>query len=245
MTNMVQIYRPALEFLRGFLFTHVGDDSFTIGAGSCTDSTNSFVITLDATTTLNGAVVGANGIDTGSLGASKLYYVYVIGDSSGNNVPATLISLSATPLLPSGYSIYRRIGYYYTNGSSDFIKVNMRGNGDVKTYWYDAAISVLAAGAAETFTAVTLTNVPPVSTNVILQAQFTPATAADSAGLRPAGSSSTAGFTVVSGVVAAKEQLSQVVMPCGVASSLAKVEYKNSAASCALTLQLLGFEDYL
>ncbi len=69
--------------------------------------------------TLNAATTGANGLDTGALGSSSWYYIYLI--YNGVSV-AGLISLSATtPSLPVGYTYSARVGSALTDGSSHFI----------------------------------------------------------------------------------------------------------------------------
>lgn len=71
-------------------------------------------LTLDATTN------GANGLDTGALGASTWYYHYVIAKADGTT--ATLLSLSSSsPTMPSGYIYKALTGAMLTDGSTHFI----------------------------------------------------------------------------------------------------------------------------
>lgn len=65
-------------------------------------------ITLDVTTS------GANGIDTGSLTANTDYYVYAILNSGA---PALIASLSGSA--PTGFTVYKKIGAFFSDGSSD------------------------------------------------------------------------------------------------------------------------------
>ena len=60
----------------------------------------------------NGANNGANGIDTGSMVAGNWYNLYVIYNPVTDSV-ASIISLSATPLLPTGYTNFACIGAAY------------------------------------------------------------------------------------------------------------------------------------
>jgi hypothetical protein len=72
-------------------------------------------LTVDCTGT------GANGIDTGALGASTLYYVFGIYNVTTSTM-AGLVSASATsPTMPSGYTKKRLIGFALTDGDSDLI----------------------------------------------------------------------------------------------------------------------------
>ena len=114
-----------------------------ISAGQCRDSANmidmgigsSYVVpyqglAVSTPLVLNAGVNGANGLDTGSLAASSMYAVYIIGDSRGYNATASILSLASnsSPLLPSGYDSYRVIGYWATDASSHFLLGYYTGN---------------------------------------------------------------------------------------------------------------------
>jgi hypothetical protein len=59
-----------------------------------------------------------NALDTGSLTSSTYYYVFAIYNSTTSTL-ATLASLNPTaPTLPTGYTYFRLIGLFRTNGSS-------------------------------------------------------------------------------------------------------------------------------
>jgi hypothetical protein len=69
-------------------------------------------LTADITTS------GANGLDTGSVAASTLYYIYVIYNPT-TDTQAGLFSLSATtPTLPADYTFYEPIGKVLTDSGS-------------------------------------------------------------------------------------------------------------------------------
>ena len=92
--------------------------SITIGGQAYTPS---------AIITLNTATTGANGLDTGALGAIQLWYIYAIVHNS-TFVPALVASLavpSTGPSMASGSALngaygtaYKLVGAFYTNGSS-------------------------------------------------------------------------------------------------------------------------------
>lgn len=75
--------------------------------------TNSSVKTLTLTTN------GANGLDTGSLAATTIYYVFLIyNQTSGSS--AMLASTSGTaPAMPTGYTYKRFVGMFRTDASSN------------------------------------------------------------------------------------------------------------------------------
>src|SRR5258708_24359412 len=74
--------------------------------------------------TLNAAVSGANGLDTGVI-ATGSYNYFIIYNPTTNTI-AGLISISATaPAMPSGYTYKRRVGwFYYSAGITGFIQRN-------------------------------------------------------------------------------------------------------------------------
>jgi hypothetical protein len=82
---------------------------------------------------------GLNGLDTGGVAASTMYYIYVIykpavyeADGHTLTTPgatAGLLSLSSTaPTLPAGYTYQRRIGEVATDSFSDLVWYCRRGN---------------------------------------------------------------------------------------------------------------------
>jgi hypothetical protein len=72
--------------------------------------------------TINCTGTGANGLDTGSLAASKCYYVYII---SNGTTTKGLASLSvSSPTMPSGYTYKARVGSLATDGSGNILRMH-------------------------------------------------------------------------------------------------------------------------
>lgn len=123
-------------------------------------------ITIDPTTT------GANGLDAGSLANSTWYYVYVIVKSS-DDTTAGLLSTSASPTLPSGYDLKRRVGMVRTDGSAVLYRqYTQPGGGCQREVLYDevtdaAPFQVLTNANISTYTTFTDVDcsavVPPTS----------------------------------------------------------------------------------
>jgi hypothetical protein len=218
-----------------------------VSAGQVRDSLNAYDIVLTAQT-IDATINGANGLDTGSLAASTFYYVHAIGDSLNNNAGALLLSLSRTaPTMPAGYDCFRWLGVALTDGSSHFLLMKNTGNGTARTLYWDAGIQVLNAGTQTgSFLAVSCAAaVPPIdATPVMFDVNFIPATAADGVSFRPTGSSATQ-VDGTTGVVAAKLQQVQMKMLTGLASSVAKIDYQNSAASGSTTLYVCAFDYFI
>lgn len=71
--------------------------------------------------TLNFATTGVNGLDTGSVAASKFYGIYFIYNPTANTW-GTLASLNTTtPSLPAGYTAYALMGVVPTDGSAHIV----------------------------------------------------------------------------------------------------------------------------
>lgn len=123
--------------LSGYLFgctlsrnTGTPNTKIDIQAGQACDGSGLAMMNLAAVATVDTGTVGANGLDTGTLAASKWYHVWVIGKLDGTTAGfmcrADLAGLS--PTLPSGYVFKRRVGSVLTSGTTQF--VDFQQNGD-------------------------------------------------------------------------------------------------------------------
>ena len=80
-------------------------------------------------------VSGAGGLDTGTPLVSNWYAIHIICNEAGTLV-SSLLSLSATsPILPSGYTRFRRVGWVRNNASGNFCQFTQY-DGQV---WYEPA----------------------------------------------------------------------------------------------------------
>ena len=249
-----------------------------VGPGLCRDTTNTFdinlgnwfgetptstsgsyningfqaapgAITANNTTVINAAVNGVNGLDTGTFAAAKVYYVHVIFDQTGNNVPACLLSLSRTaPLLPAGYSTWRWIGQAATAaGGATFLLGYWQGAENERLFFYDSPLATaITAGAATSATNVNLIAAVPNINNlpVWIYSNFTPNAASDTLRLQPGNGT---GYPVeVIGQVAAVHivtnslLLSQSVVISTVSSPV--VNYILSTASAAVAISVAGYQ---
>ena len=84
--------RNPVSYISGLTADWLSNTTLTLNVGACSDSLNYIDMVVDTAITINAAIVGVNGIDTGALGVSTFYYVFVIGDSSGFNLPAASIA---------------------------------------------------------------------------------------------------------------------------------------------------------
>lgn len=239
------IYAPFVENIDGLNLAWVSGTSITVAAGQCSNSTGANQIVLSALATIDAATNGANGLDSGSLANSTFYAVHVIGDSTGYNDAAALLSTSATaPSLPAGYDMFRRVGYVLTSGAAAILDFTQRGNGNNRDMYYAAAIATnITAGASTTFAAVTASaGAPPLAKELYIKAVLTAdAGATRTMALRDGGSSSAAGQAIMSSP-ASTVTSAMLVCPCGASGD---IDYLVSNASAAVALNVQGYVDAL
>lgn len=219
------IVNAGQKYINGLKLAFASTTTITVAAGAARNSTNVNDITLASAVTIDAAVTGLNGLDTGALANNTFYAVHLIGDSTSNNASGAMLSTSATaPNLPYGYDMFRRIGYVLTSGAAAILDFVQIGESSDRWMWYDVAIQELNAGASAAYASVDCaTSVPAGAKMINFKATVTPTAADDKAVLRPLGATGADGFAQLSGVVAAKLQVGQLVVPCSAASV---VEYK-------------------
>lgn len=212
-------------------------------SGAARDTTNTFDIVIDSTTTINAAVNGLNGLDTGSLANSTWYAVHAIGDSTNTKPSGYLLSTSATaPAFPFGYDTFRRVGWTLTNNVAQFLTFFQEGTGVHKRYFWATLISTTLSSGSTSFAAVSLAvGVPPTGTSGILEASLVPASAGNEMAFRRTGSSATS-VPYISGPVVSQEIAQQITVPCNASQS---IDVKTTSGSDIPSLFVVGFDDYL
>lgn len=256
MTQLDPIINAGLLYVNGLAISNNATTPNTkvdVAAGQCRDSNNIVDLLLgdflsqgygtsNAATTINAAVNGANGLDTGSLGNNLFYYVYVIGDSSSKNATAAMLSLSATaPVMPFGYDSMRLIGAVKTDGSAHFLLFYGTGNGSARFYQWDApiAVTVTSSGTSATYSAMDLSTGVPASNygSVQMYAIWDPNAAGDILNFTPSGA--TGDYVVNTAITTAIQDLMFPIKPLTV-SSVPKVSYKISAGTLT-AVKVMGF----
>ncbi len=198
---------------------------------------------------VNSLVNGVNGLDTGTIAASTQYAVYLIGDSRNYNNTAAVLSLTSNiaPILPSGYDSYRLVGFWATDGSSNFVYATNKPQniGGLQTYFHSPAISVLSGGNATSFTAIDLTTNSAIPTTtleniiVTILVTFTPVAVGDVVTFRPTGSSATGNLWSITGTTAGIAQSAYIQMIAGVGSSKPEIDYKVTASGDAVSVSVV------
>lgn len=241
--NAVPIVNLSELYINNLQVSRTSNTVLAIAAGQCRDSTNVFDISVASALSLNSANSGANGIDTGTFTASKMYAVHVIFDPSYNYAPACLLSLSATaPTMPYGYSVFRCVGFWGVDGSTHFYIGEYIGDQNRREFYYDALLATpITAGNSNTFAACALTNLVPPQTQIEVDfyMNFTANAAADTAAFRPTGSSSTNGQHIITaGVAGATAHTDQKVrLLARTAAGVPSIDYKVSAGAIAIDIE--------
>lgn len=250
MSQLDPIVNQPLLYINGLVLSNdatTPNTKLDVAAGICRDSNNAIdinlgnylgqgnaAVTANSATVINWGVNGANGLDTGSIAASTMYYIFAIADSSGKNQPAALASTSASaPVMPSGYDSLRLIGACKSDGSSHLLAFYASGSGSQKYFQWDApiAVTVTSSGTSATYSAMDLSVGVPASNygRVSLKYKWTNNAAADALNFTPSGA--TGDFETVLGIVAGIAQEDNfVILPLTV-SSVPKVSYKTSAGT--------------
>lgn len=264
--NSTPIVNQPSPYIRDMKITNdatTPNTKLNITAGICRDSTNTFDINLgnyngqnnsgtaNATTTINAAVNGLNGLDTGSLVAAKVYYVYVIGDAVSGLITGAMISLalpSVGPLMPFGYNVFRWVGCITTAaGGATFVLGYWSGNQNARRFTYDAPIATpITAGTSATYAAIVVTTLVPAVTDlpVLYKVNWTANAAGDTFNMN-GGNSTGDAFSMIANVAGGTAHsigfgtvLSQLV--AGVPTS----QYKVSAVG-GVAINVAAYEYYI
>jgi hypothetical protein len=247
---------PNLNF-SGMQPAIASNTTVTIQPGQCRDDQNiSDLIILETDAdldaegyetgpiTIDVTVNGANGLDTGTVAASTLYAVWVIGSSIQIKPTAGLLSTSnTTPVMPEGYDVKRLRFYARTDGSSHFLTATCVGSESPFTYIYDTPLATsITAGNATSFTNVSLLNLVPLTDNslAIVEARITPATAGNAVTMTAG--NSTANQNAVKGQgnsIVVEQTFEQLV---NTVTSAPTIKYKVSNSSDAAALNVKGFK---
>lgn len=215
-----------------------------IATGSILDSTGVYQLSVSSALTINAANSGLNGIDTGSFAASKIYYVYVIADPVAQQATGAMISLSATPLMPFGYSAYALIGYAVSDSAVHFLKGYWTaGNSCYRKFVYDAPqATAVTAGAQTSYTAVALTNLVPVveDTPVSIAFAFTPGAASRVLNMTPG--NGTGDAVTITGQVTSVVVSDNVMVMSKVTSAVPEIDYKVSNGGDAVNIKVAGYD---
>ncbi len=221
-----------------------------VAVGSILDFDGVFQLTLSAPVSVNSAVNGLNGLDTGTIAINTLYKVYLVADVVSGLPTGVVLStaVNATgPVMPFGYNKYARIGFVATNGTAQFIKGYWTaGNSSQREFFYDAPVATaVTAGNATAFTAIPLTATVPTidNTPVMLSYAFTPGAASRTFNLTPGGGVGNA--LTVTGQVTSVVNSGVATVVSKVIATVPQVLYKVSNSGDAVAVNVAGYTFFI
>jgi len=189
------VTEPAGKDVDGLELRWQSVSSVSLDPGDACDSTGKFNINLTFQTSVSLGCVGSPGcLDTGSESSLTWYAVHLIGDSTNANNPSVIFSVSDTsPTLPTGYDVFRFIGWVRNNPSSDLWRFFCIGNGKHRRHYWDEDafnFSVLSFGTSTFFTGVFNSSyIPPTSRLGRWRFDYFNSAGFEGFALRPSGSS--------------------------------------------------------
>jgi len=258
MTISTPIVNARQYYINGLKLAYVSATTMTVSAGSCSNSTNvndisvGLALNVAATqsgvtpvaagtgaVTINTAVNGAGGLDTGVMANDTFYAVFAIGDSFGVEPGSAMISASATaPTMPSGYDMFFRIGYIKSSGAAAILAFRQDGYGLDRWMWYDAPIATdITSGSSATYAAVDCSDGLPAATPTMVNfyCAFTPTAGDDTLVLVPGTSTATLGYATMSGSVAAVAVTGNLICPTDAPLTDA-IDYKVTGSAVAISV---------
>jgi hypothetical protein len=246
------IVNDGLLYVNGLQIINTGNAVKTLflTQGAARDSKNINDITLPSSITINGSLVGSNGVDLASLIPNTIYAIYVIADSTSKQQTAGLFSLSSSsPFLPFGYDMFRRVGWILTDGSANIMNFVQSGINESRTYYYESAQTVLVEGTANVYTLIDLSSVlPPVTqtafstiNEVYLNLLYTQSSPTHFVQFHYDVLSGSPMGIVLFGAGATTTIPGSVVVP----SRSQKIAYRIGAGDTLINVSLTGYTDYL
>lgn len=137
------------------------------------DSLGKKILAPANNTLVDATLIGvANGLDTGVIANNTFYFLYAIGDSTGKNADAGLISLGpgapfgADPTLPSGYDLFRRIASMRTATTGGARFMAMRKIDNVTLYedvFKEPDLNIISADPGVTIDTISATTAIPIT----------------------------------------------------------------------------------
>src|SRR5438128_1022956 len=96
MTTFTQVVNEGILYVEGLEVAYASATTVTVASGQARSSTNELDINLDTGVTIDFTVNGLNGLDTGSVAASKCYSIFLIANPTIPGSAGCIASLSLT-----------------------------------------------------------------------------------------------------------------------------------------------------
>ena len=242
--------RDPFLYLNGFELAYpstAGEQlTVSIQPGNCRDSENVFQIESRETLILNESLVGAGGLDTGVVQSFFMYEAYILGDPTGSNKPAGMFALEGTvPVLPKGYTIFRKIGYL-PNGTTNFFPGLWTGDREHRHFTFDDfRATAVTAGNEVVYTPVDLLDIVPKIEGFLATyaVEATPSAGGRVLSLQPFDGSDSGAMAEIVGQVGGVPLTLNVPVPVRLDADIPKIKYKWSAGGGdAVSIAISSFE---
>lgn len=236
---MPEVINSPNLYINGCVISFPSTQTISITPGQLRDSTNSYDMTVNSTITASILVRGINGIDAGPLTGESCYNIFIIGDSSGRNPTAAILSLSFIPSLPGGYDLFRNIGFCGISGAGDIFTMYQSGNGSERIFTFSESVFILLPGSSTTFANVDLSQFIPSLPNILvtLLVSYTPQAVGNTFSVKPPLADEifpTSG----AGIIAGQAQFSQITLATNLVNGKPSVSYMVQNAADELTLSI-------
>lgn len=237
-------------YINGGLIEFVTVSQVRLNAVQCKDSTDAVDIRITTPIILDPtSAVGSGGLDQGTEAANTWYAIVAIQNGDGTLTGAMLVADPASIVLPSGFTVFRVLGWVRNNASSDFIdfhQVNSGTDGE-RIFVYrgidDTDTRFLTAGVATTPTNVICSDqVPPDGVSIILRIElnvFSPGSLTRIESFNDGQNNS--GYRFPAGIYIFPDRFAVNNTAKGLISGTRQIGYHVPSASDNLTLAALGF----
>ncbi len=172
--NSVPIVNLPFLYINGGILYNYSDATnkkFSVDSCICRDSTDTYDLNLgnyngqsnygtpNSATLCDATKRGINALDTGSLVASTVYYVYIVADVVSANVTGVMLSANLPtvgPIMPFGYNAFRLIGYMMADSSAELRKFFQYGSNNSRYYEFENLVTVLTNGTSTGYSGINL-----------------------------------------------------------------------------------------
>lgn len=249
MTTFVQVPFEAHLYATNCILNYGSATTVSIGPGQIRGAENNLDIKVESEITLDLSVNGVNGLDTGDLANTSIYYVYLIVDALNYKPIAGIASLvNATSIsdiiFPQGYNYLVRVGAFATNSSAQILSFIQLGTGMDRWMLYTTPSTVLnAQGSAtpDTYVNLDLSAVIPATSQLVkINWTMVPDTAGNGGYVRNTGNTPT--ISTYYGSVASQPNSGNDLIITNTSQS---IDWKTTASADDLTLVVQGYYDTL
>ena len=166
LSNKTGISGCPLNYISGLTLTRQSDTTLSVAPGITADASNTYSLQLLNTIVKDVTIPFSSGgaLDTGLVTADTWYHVFLIARSDINDITMLTSSNFPSPIMPSNYDKYKRIGSIYINDTTSI--ADFRQNGD--EFWWDKPVIAFTGSGPTSPTLLTIRTPPDIRTKAFL-----------------------------------------------------------------------------